>query len=155
STTSNRCCVRRRRRGSASIDVVLPDTPSAPLLPAQTRPLVNAPAMRAQEIIGAKRDGAALSEPQIDAFVRGLVAREPQARWSEGQVAALTMAVCLNGMTRAETVALTRAMTASGTVLDWSRERFAGPLLDKHSTGGVGDKVSLVLAPLVAACGGV
>jgi len=111
--------------------------------------------MRAQEIIRAKRDGAALGQAQIDAFVRGLVAREPRSRWSEGQVAALAMAVCLNGMTRAETVALTRAMTASGTVLDWSRERFAGPLLDKHSTGGVGDKVSLVLAPLVAACGGI
>jgi thymidine phosphorylase len=107
--------------------------------------------MRAQEIIRAKRDGAALDDAQIDAFVQGLVSR----RWSEGQVAALAMAICVRGMTRAETTALTRAMTASGQRLDWSRERFDAPLLDKHSTGGVGDKVSLILAPIVAACGGV
>src|SRR5688572_32972182 len=65
------------------------------------------------------------------------------------------MAICLRGMTQAETTALTRAMTASGTVLDWSRERFGRPVLDKHSSGGVGDKVSLLLAPIVAACGAV
>lgn len=107
--------------------------------------------LRAQEIIRAKREGAALNEAQVEAFVHGLTTR----RWSEGQVAALAMAICCSGMTRAETVALTRAMTASGTRLDWSRERFDGPLLDKHSTGGVGDKVSLILAPIVAACGAV
>jgi thymidine phosphorylase len=105
--------------------------------------------MRAQEIIRAKREGRALDGAQIDAFVRGLGSNG----WSEGQVAALAMAICLNGMTQAETVALTRAMTASGTVLDWSRERFEKPVLDKHSTGGVGDRVSLMLAPIVAACG--
>jgi len=107
--------------------------------------------MRAQEIIGAKRDGAVLGAAQIDAFVRGLTSR----RWSEGQVAALAMAICVRGMTRAETVQLTRAMAASGQRLDWSRAGFGAPLLDKHSTGGVGDKVSLVLAPLLAACGAV
>jgi len=107
--------------------------------------------MRAQEIIGAKRDGAALEPAQIDAFVQGLTSRS----WSEGQVAALAMAICLRGMTRAETTLLTCAMAASGQVLDWSRERFDGVLLDKHSTGGVGDKVSLVLAPILAACGAV
>jgi thymidine phosphorylase len=107
--------------------------------------------VRAQEIIRAKREGRALDDAQIDAFVRGLSART----WSEGQVAALAMAICLNGMTRDETLALTRAMTASGEVLDWSRERFDRPVLDKHSSGGVGDKVSLLLAPLVAACGAV
>jgi thymidine phosphorylase len=107
--------------------------------------------LSAPEIIRTKRDGGALDEAQIDAFVRGLVDRS----WSEGQVAALAMAVCLRGMARAETVLLTRAMTRSGRVLDWSRARLPGPIVDKHSTGGVGDKVSLVLAPIVAACGGV
>jgi thymidine phosphorylase len=103
------------------------------------------------EIIRAKRDGHALSDAQIDAFVRGLVDRS----WSEGQAAALAMAVLLQGMTHAETATLTRAMTHSGTVLDWSNAKLDGPIIDKHSTGGVGDKVSLMLAPIVAACGGV
>ena len=107
--------------------------------------------MLAQEIIRIKRDGGTLTPAQIDTFVRGLVDRS----WSEGQVAALAMAVCLRGMDRAECVALTRSMTHSGQVLDWRAAKLRGPVLDKHSTGGVGDKVSLVLAPLVAACGGV
>src|SRR3546814_3686039 len=63
------------------------------------------------------------------------------------------MAVFLRGMTSGETVALTRAMTASGRRLEWRGFKLPGPVLDKHSTGGVGDKVSLVLAPLLAACG--
>ena len=63
------------------------------------------------------------------------------------------MAVFFQGLDRAETVALTTAMTASGTKLDWSQEALPGPLLDKHSTGGVGDKVSLLLAPMMAAAG--
>jgi thymidine phosphorylase len=103
------------------------------------------------EIIRAKRDHHRLSEPQIQAFVRGLV----DDSWSEGQVAALAMAILLNGMDRAECVALTRAMTLSGSVLDWRGANLPGPVLDKHSTGGVGDKVSLLLAPIIAACGGV
>jgi thymidine phosphorylase len=107
--------------------------------------------MTPAEIIRTKRDGHALGEAQIGAFVTGLVDR----RWSEGQAAALAMAILLKGMSRAETVALTRAMTASGEVLDWSRTDLQGPIVDKHSTGGVGDKVSLMLAPIVAACGGV
>ena len=107
--------------------------------------------MLAQEIIRRKREGGTLDTAQIDAFVRGLVDRS----WSEGQVAAFAMAVCLRGMDRSECVALTRAMTYSGQVLDWSRAGFNGPVLDKHSTGGVGDKVSLMLASIVAACGGV
>jgi thymidine phosphorylase len=107
--------------------------------------------MTPAEIIRAKRDGRALDVAQIDAFVCGLVDR----MWSEGQVAALAMAVLLKGMTHAETAALTRAMTHSGTVLDWSGARLGGPIIDKHSTGGVGDKVSLMLAPIVAACGGI
>jgi thymidine phosphorylase len=106
------------------------------------------------EIIRAKRDRHALDAAQIGAFVRGLVGRG-ERRWSEGQVAALAMAVLLNGMNRDECIALTQSMTHSGDVLDWSRAGLPGPVVDKHSTGGVGDKVSLVLAPIVAACGGV
>jgi thymidine phosphorylase len=107
--------------------------------------------MLAQEIIRIKRDGGVLSGAQIDAFVAGLV----DHGWSEGQAAALAMAIFLRGLDRAETVALTRAMTGSGTVLDWSAANLHGPVLDKHSTGGVGDKVSLMLAPMLAACGAV
>jgi thymidine phosphorylase len=107
--------------------------------------------MTPAEIIRAKRDGRALDAVQIEAFVHGLASRE----WSEGQVGALAMAILLNGMTRNETVALTRAMTHSGQVLDWSHACLDGPIVDKHSTGGVGDKVSLMLAPIVAACGAV
>jgi thymidine phosphorylase len=104
--------------------------------------------MLVQEIIRAKREGQALSVAQIDHFVRGLV----DGSWSEGQVAALGMAVFLRGMGRDEAVALTRAMMNSGRVLSWPD--MPGPVLDKHSSGGVGDKISLMLAPLVAACGG-
>lgn len=105
--------------------------------------------MLAQEIIRIKRDGGELDEAQIAAFVAGLV----DGGWSEGQAAALAMAIFLNGLSTAETVALTRAMTHSGSVLDWAAQNLGGPILDKHSTGGVGDKVSLMLAPMLAACG--
>ena len=108
-------------------------------------------AMLPAEIIRTKRDRQRLSTAQIQAFVQGLV----DDSWSEGQVAALAMAILLNGMGRDECVALTRAMTYSGQVLDWHSANLPGPVLDKHSTGGVGDKVSLLLAPIVAACGGV
>jgi len=103
------------------------------------------------DIIRAKRDGAALSRLQIEAFVSGLV----DGSWGEGQVAALAMAIVLRGMQPDEVVALTWAMTDSGERLSWHDAGLPGPIVDKHSTGGVGDKVSLVLAPLVAACGGV
>lgn len=105
--------------------------------------------MLAQEIIRVKRDGGVLDEAQIAAFVAGLV----DGGWSEGQAAALAMAIFLNGLSTFETVALTRAMTYSGSVLDWAAQNLGGPILDKHSTGGVGDKVSLMLAPMLAACG--
>lgn len=106
--------------------------------------------MLAQEIIRRKRDGHTLSRADIDAFVRGLL----DGSWSEGQSAAMAMAMLLKGMSSAETVALTQAMTQSGQVMDWRSANLNGPILDKHSTGGVGDKVSLMLAPIVAACGG-
>jgi thymidine phosphorylase len=106
--------------------------------------------MLPQEIIRRKRDGAVLTEDEIRAYVRGVA----DGAVTEGQIAAFSMAVFFRGMTLDERVALTRAMTASGRVLDWAGAGLPGPALDKHSTGGVGDKVSLVLAPLVAACGG-
>jgi thymidine phosphorylase len=106
--------------------------------------------MLAQEIIRRKRDGHRLEREHIDAFVRGLVDHS----WSDAQAAAMAMAVFLEGLSHEETMVLTEAMTRSGTILDW-KSSFPGPILDKHSSGGVGDKVSLVLAPLVAACGGI
>ncbi len=106
-------------------------------------------------VIAAKRDGGALSTAQIEGFVQGLVSAEGTGRWADAQIAALAMAIVLRGMNEAEAVALTRAMTHSGEVLRWAAENLHGPVLDKHSTGGVGDKVSLMLAPIIAACGGV
>ena len=106
-------------------------------------------------IIATKRDGGTLSTAQIEAFVHGLTQSQGPGAWSDSQAAALAMAIVLRGMNREETVALTQAMTRSGEVLHWAASGLHGPVLDKHSTGGVGDKVSLVLAPVVAACGGV
>jgi thymidine phosphorylase len=105
----------------------------------------------AQELIRAKRDGLALSPAEIQAFAAGLA----DGSWSDAQAAAMAMAVLLRGMGEAEMVSLTQAFADSGQRLDWSAARLPGPVLDKHSTGGVGDKVSLMLAPIVAACGGV
>lgn len=101
-----------------------------------------------QETIRRKRDGAVLDADEIAEFVQGIT----DETITEGQIAALAMATFFKGMTRDEAVALTLAMRDSGTVLDWSE--LDGPVLDKHSTGGVGDNVSLMLAPAVAACGG-
>jgi len=101
--------------------------------------------MLAQEIIRLKRDGAALQRDHIEAFVTGLV----DGSWSEGQAAAMAMAIFLKGLSRDETIDLTRAMQHSGAVLDWAGVHLHGPVLDKHSTGGVGDKVSLMLAPIL------
>ncbi len=102
--------------------------------------------MLPQEIIRRKRDGHALEASDIAEFITGLTHNSI----SEGQVAALAMAVWFNGMSRDETVALTLAMRDSGRVLSWP---VGAPVADKHSTGGVGDNVSLMLAPIVAACG--
>jgi thymidine phosphorylase len=101
-----------------------------------------------QEIIKTKRNGGNLNQAEIKQFVRGLT----DDSFSEGQVAALAMAIYLNGMQTDEIVALTLAMRDSGTVLNW-QGKLNGPVVDKHSTGGVGDKVTLMLAPMVAACG--
>jgi thymidine phosphorylase len=106
--------------------------------------------MLPQEIIRRKRDGAALTAEEIAFIVRGI----SNDALSEGQVAAFAMAVFFRGMSREECVALTREMTDSGSTIDWNDLELPGPVLDKHSTGGVGDKVSLMLAPIVAACGG-
>lgn len=103
-----------------------------------------------QEIIRKKRDGYALSDSEIQFFVQGIT----HNTITEGQIAALAMAVFFNGMTMPERIALTCAMRDSGSVLDWSELELPGPVLDKHSTGGVGDVVSLMLGPMVAACGG-
>ena len=107
--------------------------------------------MLAQEIIRRKRDGGALGSDEIAAFVRGLV----DGSWSDAQAAAMAMAVFLQGMSGTETAALTQAMTHSGEVLDWAAAELHGPVVDKHSTGGIGDKTSLLIAPIVAACGGI
>ncbi len=101
-----------------------------------------------QELIRAKRDGDVLPAAAIQGFVRGLT----DGSITDAQVAAFAMAVHFQGMTRAECVALTDAMTDSGVRLAWPE--LDGPVLDKHSTGGLGDKVSLMLAPMLAACGG-
>lgn len=103
-----------------------------------------------QEIIRKKRDGATLTGQEIEAFVTGLVS----GRVTHAQVAAFAMAVFFQGMTMPERVALTKAMTGSGRILTWADLNLPGPVLDKHSTGGVGDNVSLMLAPAIAACGG-
>lgn len=100
-----------------------------------------------QEIIRRKRDGEVLAAPDIAAFIAAL----SDGSISEGQAAAFAMAVYFRGMTREETVALTLAMRDSGDVLSWTD--IGKPISDKHSTGGVGDNVSLMLAPIVAACG--
>ncbi len=103
-----------------------------------------------QEIIRAKRDGRRLTEAEIVAFIAGLTNGDV----TEGQAAAFAMAIFFRGMDLDERVALTRAMMCSGATLDWSAADLPGPILDKHSTGGVGDNVSLMLAPMLAACGG-
>ncbi len=103
-----------------------------------------------QEIIREKRDGGTLSDAAIAAFVAGIGDRTV----TEAQVAAFCMAIFFRGMTMLERVALTQAMVRSGVTLDWRDLDLPGPVLDKHSTGGVGDVVSLMLAPMVAAAGG-
>ncbi|MBV9556920.1 MAG: thymidine phosphorylase [Pseudolabrys sp.] len=101
-----------------------------------------------QEIIRRKRDGQTLHPGEIAHFVEALT----QGHASDAHAAAFAMAAFLRGLSRDESAALTRAMAQSGRTLQW--RDIDGPVLDKHSTGGIGDTVSLILAPAVAACGG-
>ncbi len=106
--------------------------------------------MLPQEIIRNKRDGKALGDSEISFFIAGLT----EGSVTGEQAAAFAMAVFFRGLSRGECAALTQAMAHSGKVLNWRARALGGPVLDKHSTGGVGDNVSLMLAPMVAACGG-
>jgi pyrimidine-nucleoside phosphorylase len=103
--------------------------------------------MRPQEIIARKRDGHALSDDEIGIFVDGLT----DGSWADYQISALVMAMFLNGIGQREQDSITRAMLHSGTIMDFSD--IDAPKADKHSTGGVGDKCSLIIAPAAAACG--
>ncbi|USD64752.1 thymidine phosphorylase [Vibrio sp. SCSIO 43136] len=103
-----------------------------------------------QEIIRKKRDGEVLTNEEINFFIQGVAKNTV----SEGQIAAFAMAIFFNEMTMPERIALTCAMRDSGMVIDWAEQNFGGPIVDKHSTGGVGDVTSLMLGPMVAACGG-
>ena len=100
-----------------------------------------------QEIIRTKRDGLSLSADKIQGFVDGLV----NGSFNDAQVGSMAMAIFQQGMEIEEIVAFTKAMMNSGDVLSWPE--LDGPVVDKHSTGGVGDKVSFMLAAIVAACG--
>ncbi len=104
--------------------------------------------MLPQEIIRKKRNKETLSKDEIDFFIKGVT----DGSIMDAQTAALTMAIFLNKLNNEEKVDLTLAMRDSGDVLHW--QGFNGPIVDKHSSGGVGDKVSLMLAPMIAACGG-
>jgi thymidine phosphorylase len=99
--------------------------------------------MDARAILAKKRDGGTLDAAELTWFAHGL----SDGRVSDAQAGAFAMAVLLNGLSDAERGALTRAMRDSGRVLRWS---LPGPVLDKHSTGGIGDTVSLILAPALA-----
>jgi len=104
----------------------------------------------AQEVIAKKRNGNALSAQEINFFIKGITDNSI----TEGQIAAFAMATYFQDMNMDERILLVSAMRDSGQVLDWSSLNLDGPIVDKHSTGGVGDVISLMLGPMVAACGG-
>lgn len=103
--------------------------------------------MRPQEIIATKRDGKALSDAEIATFIDGVC----DGTWADYQISALVMAIFIRGLNRREAHSITGAMLNSGTIMDLSD--IDAPKADKHSTGGVGDKTSLIIAPVAAACG--
>lgn len=106
--------------------------------------------MLISEIIRRKRDGQTLNRKMLDLVIKGIA----DGSVGDAQIGAFAMAIYLNGMNRDESVALTTSIRDSGQVMRWDDLDLPGPVLDKHSTGGVGDLVSLVLGPWVAACGG-
>ncbi|STJ31263.1 thymidine phosphorylase [Escherichia coli] len=118
--------------------------------PPHTLFLGRLPCFSHKKLFRKKRDGHALSDEEIRFFINGI--RDNTI--SEGQIAALAMTIFFHDMTMPERVSLTMAMRDSGTVLDWKSLHLNGPIVDKHSTGGVGDVTSLMLGPMVAACGG-
>ena len=155
----------RRARGRARHDHAR-RAPAARVRPRDPRPAPAATARPEPEALGrspspvsrrrrssSATSGTAGSSPPRSSAA--LVAGITEGSLSDAQAAAFAMAVYFRGMTWEECAAFTQAMARSGTVLDWSGAGLEGPILDKHSTGGVGDTVSLILAPLVAACGGV
>lgn len=99
------------------------------------------------ELIRKKREGFTLSESELQSFVTGAA----KGTWPEYQLSAMLMAIFFEGMTTRETSNLTQFMASSGKILSWAD--LPGPAIDKHSTGGVGDKTSIILGPLAAACG--
>ena len=103
--------------------------------------------MLPQELIRKKRDKKELTAEEISFFIKGVTDKSI----ADCQTAALTMAIYLNGFSKNETTALTMSMRDSGDVLKW--DDINGPIVDKHSSGGVGDKISLMLAPMLASCG--
>ncbi len=102
-----------------------------------------------EDVIRAKRDGKQLTDKQIQFFVDGLT----NGSISSEQVSSLAMAIFFRSMSFEEAGLLTNKMALSGAMIDWTREGLHGPVIDKHSTGGIGDKVSFILAPIAAACG--
>lgn len=105
--------------------------------------------MLIQEVIRKKREGLPLDDAEIEAFVQGIV----DESISEGQISAFAMATYFTDMPTHECAVLTRSMQNSGMTLAWDAHNLSGPVIDKHSSGGVGDKVSIMLAPMLAACG--
>jgi thymidine phosphorylase len=97
------------------------------------------------ELIRKKREGFTLSESELQSFVTGAA----KGTWPEYQLSAMLMAIFFEGMTTRETSNLTQLMASSGKILSWGD--LPGPVIDKHSTGGVGDKTSIILGPLAAA----